>query len=171
MKSVILASFLMAGMTLFSCNGNNSGGGRNQKSESKNEGGVPVSENNGSSKIIHLDSFDNSQGVGQFHEVEVSKTIDPKMAEQGEEIFQTRCTTCHQATDQRLIGPGLKGVTKIRTPAWIMNMITNPDKMVQEDPVAKAIYNEFSQTQMTNQGLTGKEVREVLEFLRQNDSK
>jgi hypothetical protein len=70
-----------------------------------------------------------------------------------------------------LIGPGLKGITKIRTPEWIMNMITNPDQMTQQDPVAEALLVQFNHTQMTNQGLTDEEAREVLEFFRQNDAK
>lgn len=122
------------------------------------------------SAAIDLNAFNNSQGVGAFHHVQEGSSINAAMAEQGQEIFETRCTTCHQPTNQRMIGPGLKGITRIRTPAWIMNMITNPDKMVQRDSVAKALYNEFNQTQMTNQGLTNQEAREVLEFFRQNDS-
>ncbi|MGH2643509.1 MAG: c-type cytochrome, partial [Chitinophagaceae bacterium] len=123
-----------------------------------------------STASIDVNAPSTSQGVGKFSNVQVGNAIDPKMAEAGQEIFQTKCTACHQATDQRLVGPGLKGITKIRTPAWIMNMITNPDTMTHSDPVAEALYNQYNQTQMTNQGLTDQEAREVLEFLRQNDA-
>lgn len=162
MKSALVIVVLLAGVTLYSCHGNNS-------SENNTSGSTAPSASSATA-AIDVNAPSSSQGVGKFSNVQVGSAIDSKMAEQGQEVFQTKCTACHQATDQRLIGPGLKGITKIRTPAWIMNMVTNPDKMVQEDPVAKALYNEFNQTQMTNQGLTDQEAREVLEFLRQNDA-
>lgn len=121
-------------------------------------------------EAIDVNAPSKSKGVGKFTDVKVADAIDAKMADQGKEVFQTKCTACHQATDQKLIGPGLKGITKIRTPEWIMNMITDPEKMTHSDPVAIALFNEFNQTQMTNQGLTDQEARQVLEFLRQNDA-
>lgn len=168
MKSVLVIVALLAGITLYSCHSNSSS--ENDHASENNTSGSTAPSASSTTAPMDVNAPSSSQGVGKFNNIQVGNTIDSKMAEQGQEVFQTKCTACHQATAQRLIGPGLKGITKIRTAAWIMNMVTNPDKMVQEDPVAKALYNEFNQTQMTNQGLTDQEAREVLEFLRQNDA-
>lgn len=119
---------------------------------------------------IDVDAPSESKGVGKFTSVDVGSSIDDEMAEKGEEVFQTSCTACHHETAEKLIGPGLKGITKIRTPEWIMNMITDPEKMTHSDPVAEALFNQYNQTQMTNQGLTDEQARQVLEYLRKNDT-
>lgn len=171
MKSGLIMLALFGGIALYSCGGSSS----NSTSESGSESG-PVSNAGGESTMmsnkaaIDVDAPSTSKGVGKFTDVKVGATIDDKMASKGEEVFQTSCTACHHATTEKLIGPGLKGVTKIRTPEWIMNMITNPEGMTHSDPVAEALFNQFNQTQMANQGLTDVQAREVLEFLRKNDS-
>lgn len=171
MKSGLIALALFAGFALCSCGSGN----KNASDNSSENGPVSNAESSSSSMsskaAIDVDAPSSSKGVGKFTDVKVGATIDAKMAEKGQEVFQTSCTACHHETAEKLIGPGLKGVTKIRTPEWIMNMITDPEKMTHSDPVAEALLDQFNQTQMTNQGLTDEQARDVLEYLRQNDSK
>ena len=47
-----------------------------------------------------------------------------------------------------------------------MNMILNPDVMVQEDPIAKKLLMENNGSPMANQNLTNEEARAVLEYFR-----
>lgn len=170
MKKILISGMLLLGIALYSC-----GGGSNQSSENNEE---PATENNtateqttpGNASEVDVNKPSDSKGVGQFKDVQISAAIDQQLADKGKEIFQTKCTACHMATDQKLIGPGLKGITKIRTPEWIMNMITNPTQMTQEDPVAHALFEEFNHTQMTDQGVDKDDARALLEFLRQNDA-
>jgi len=68
--------------------------------------------------------------------------------------------------EQRLIGPALKGVYDRRNPAWVMNMISNPDGMLKEDPIAKALLKEYNNAIMLNQNLSDDETRQVAEYLR-----
>jgi mono/diheme cytochrome c family protein len=110
---------------------------------------------------------DNGLGVGPVKTVEVAG-LDPKLAETGKGLFEAKCTACHRLTDEKVVGPGLKGVTERRKPEWIMNMILNPTEMTQKDPQAKALLAEHL-TQMTNQNVEEKDARALLEFLRQND--
>jgi len=79
-----------------------------------------------------------------------------------------KCTACHQLNDKRLVGPGFQGVTNRRTPEWIMNMITNVDVMLDQDPEAQKLLEECL-TRMPNQNITIADARGILEFLRQND--
>jgi cytochrome c551/c552 len=110
-----------------------------------------------------------SKGIGRFTDVKLT-AIDPAMADKGMVIFNAKCGACHKMTDQKIVGPGLKDVTKRRTPEWIMNQITNPVEMEQKDPVGQALLAKHL-TQMTFQNVTDDETRQILEYLRQNDSK
>lgn len=167
MRKIYLAGILSIGLALYACGGNNSNSENQSENQTTESTSAPSAE---SSSAIDVNKPSDSKGVGMFKEVTIPDEIDQDMAAKGKEIFQTKCTVCHQATDQKLIGPGLKGITKIRTPEWIMNMITNPDKMLENDPVAKALLAEFNNTRMTNQGVPKEEARQLYEFLRQNDA-
>ncbi|HET8737937.1 MAG TPA: cytochrome c [Pricia sp.] len=118
--------------------------------EAKSEG-VPVDMDN--------------EGVGPFKDISFDEEIDQEMAAAGEAKFQAICTACHMA-EQRMIGPALKGVYERRNPAWVMNMIINPDVMLKEDPIAKALLEEYNNAIMLNQNLTEEETRNVAEYLR-----
>lgn len=118
---------------------------------------------------IDVNAPSDSKGVGKFTAVEISPSLDAAKAAKGKELFQTNCTACHTPTDKRLVGPGLKGITKIRTPEWILNMITNPVEMTHKDPVAEALLAEFNNVQMTNLGISDQNALDLYEFLRQND--
>jgi mono/diheme cytochrome c family protein len=118
---------------------------------------------------INVDAKSDSKGVGRFTDVKLS-AIDPAMAEKGMAVFTAKCSACHKVTDQKVVGPGLLGVTKRRTPEWIMNQITNPVEMEQKDPVGKALLEKHL-TQMTFQNVTDEETRQILEYFRKNDSK
>ncbi|MFN8322325.1 MAG: cytochrome c [Chitinophagales bacterium] len=111
---------------------------------------------------------DDGQGVGKFKDVTLA-ALDTKLAEQGKTVFETKCTACHKTTDQKIVGPGLKGVTTRRQAAWILNMITNPVEMTQKDPTAKDLLAEHL-TQMTFQDVSDDQAKQILEYLRQNDA-
>lgn len=106
-----------------------------------------------------------NDGVGKFKDITFSDEINAEMAATGEGKFSAICTACHMA-EQRMIGPALKGVYERRSPAWVMNMISNPDKMLREDPIAKALLKEYNNAIMLNQNLTDEDTRAVAEYLR-----
>ncbi len=103
-------------------------------------------------------------GIGPVQQVAVGPTIDHQLAEQGEQIFTTKCSACHRL-DKRYVGPALGEVTKRRTPTYVMNMILNPTEMTARHPVAHQLLATLM-TQMPNLGLTQAEARAVLEYLR-----
>ena len=47
-----------------------------------------------------------------------------------------------------------------------MNMILNPEDMVQNDPIAKNLLIEYNGAPMANQNLTQEEARSILEYFR-----
>jgi len=112
-----------------------------------------------------LTPFQQENGIGPVTEaVTVGATPDHEMAEQGEDVFEHKCGMCHKM-GEKYVGPALGEVTKRRTPTYIMNMILNPQEMVERHPVAKQLLAEHM-TFMPNQGLTQEEARKVVEYLR-----
>ncbi|MBT4478156.1 MAG: cytochrome c [Flavobacteriales bacterium] len=120
-------------------------------------------------KVVETKEIDPMQdkGIGPITSVDISGKIDDALASEGSILFETKCTACHKM-DKRKIGPAMTGVTKRRTPEWIMNMIMNPDEMVKENQLAKQLLMEYM-SPMANQSLTESETRAILEFFRQND--
>ncbi len=112
---------------------------------------------------------DDGKGVGEIKEVSLNDPLNPQMIEKGKAIYEMKCAACHKLSDQRVVGPGFAGVTERRKPEWIMNMITNTEVMLAEDPAARKLLEECL-VQMPNQNLSVGDARDVLEFLYANDS-
>lgn len=91
--------------------------------------------------------------------------VDNAMAEKGKITYDVKCQACHSTGENRVVGPGWKGITTKREPAWIMNMIMNIDVMLDKDPEAQKLLEECL-VRMPNQNLTKDEARQVLEFMR-----
>lgn len=113
-------------------------------------------------------SYDPNRGEGKFTKVDVTPNLDVAKATTGEKVFDVKCAACHKLTDEKLVGPGWKDVTKRHTPEWIMNFVTNTDAMLDKDPKAQAQL-EICLVRMPNQNLTDDEARDVYEFMRKND--
>ena len=113
-------------------------------------------------------SYDPNRGEGKYDHVELSAVLDGAMATKGEEVSEVKCTSCHKMTDEKLVGPGWKGVTERRKPEWIMNFITNPDPMIDKDPEVQAQL-EICLVRMPNQGLMDEDARSILEYMRKVD--
>lgn len=114
-------------------------------------------------------TYDPTRGEGKFDGNNlVIGSLDATMAEKGNGIASTKCLSCHKTTNEKLVGPGWKGVTERKTPHWIMNFITNPDPMIDKDPEVQAQL-ELCLVRMPNQNLNEAEARSILEFMRKND--
>lgn len=147
--------FLMVSMLLLSCGGD-------KKSNDAVDSNASAMSNN----LIEK-NYDVNKGIGKYANVDVS-TFNPKMAEDGKTVFETNCSSCHNITAEKLVGPGLKGITKIHSAAWIMNFISNPDAMLEVDPELKKQLEIYG-VRMPNQNLDDAQIRSVLEYLRQVD--
>ena len=110
-------------------------------------------------------NWESNHGIGPAKAMTLPADIDQDLALKGEEVYEAKCTACHKA-EKRFIGPSPKGILERRTPAWVMNMILNPEEMVQKDPMAKQLLIDYNGSPMANQNLTEEEARAVLEFFR-----
>ncbi|ARV12269.1 cytochrome C [Gilvibacter sp. SZ-19] len=107
----------------------------------------------------------NNKGVGPIKSLTLSETIDQNMVAKGAEVFKYKCTACHKI-GSKFIGPAPNGILKRRSPEWVMNMILDPEGMVNNDPLAKQLLLEYNGSPMANQNLTEDEARSILEYFR-----
>lgn len=101
-------------------------------------------------------------------DVELTTPLNATWVANGKSIYDVKCQSCHKLTEDRVVGPGWKGITQKREPAWIMNMITNVDIMLEQDPEAQKLLEQCL-VRMPNQNISKDESRHILEFMRSND--
>jgi len=101
-------------------------------------------------------------------QIQITHPLNAEWVASGKSIYELKCQPCHKLTEEKLVGPGWKDVTKRRTPMWIMNMITNTEYMLDKDTSAQKLL-ELCMVRMPNQNLSYNEARHVLEFQRNND--
>jgi len=164
MKKILLTGIIA--LLITAC-GNNSSDEKS-KTPSAIAADKEAAKDDGKEKPASTEAYDPNRGEGKFSKVEVSPTLDVAKAEAGNKIFTVKCSACHKLTDEKLVGPGWKGVTGRHTAEWIMNFTTNPDVMIDKDPKAQAML-ELCLVRMPNQNLTDDEARSLYEFMRKND--
>jgi pyruvate-formate lyase-activating enzyme len=101
-------------------------------------------------------------------EIAFTNPLNAEWVTAGKSMYELKCQSCHRLTEDKLVGPGWKGVTKKRTPTWITNMITNVDMMLEKDAEAQKLL-ELCLVRMPNQNITNEESRKLIEFMRSND--
>lgn len=85
----------------------------------------------------------------------------------GEELFKKKCKQCHKTTEQVLIGPGLKDVTKRRDVEWIDRWLSNPKKMLESDPIAQELKKKFKRAMPKIPEMSDEEHRKnIIEYLK-----
>jgi cytochrome c551/c552 len=138
-----LVLLLMAGL-LASC-----GGG---KSEGQSTTTTPTTE-------AQVQKVDLSQVPEEWPK------LNEELAVKGEKLFtQKGCNACHTVSDQKLVGPGLKGLNEKTTYRWSIAMILNPDSMLKNDERAKQLLKEYG-TPMPNQRITFEEAEAILHYI------
>lgn len=113
-------------------------------------------------------SYDPNRGEGKFKDVQINPKLDLALAGEGNKVYNVKCGSCHKLSEEKLVGPGWKGVTSRHEAAWILNFITNTDAMLNIDPKAQAQL-EICLVRMPNQSLTDQEALSLYEFMRKND--
>lgn len=101
-------------------------------------------------------------------DITLTNPLNTAWVDSGKKIYEMKCQSCHRLTDEKLVGPGWKNVTARRTPAWVLNMITNVEMMLEKDPEAQKLL-EQCMVRMPNQNLALEDARKIFEFMRNND--
>lgn len=133
----------------------------------KESGKEVVTKQEDSSKIMDNEMpLKAKTGVGPIKdEVVLDMNIDKEMAAKGEELFNSKCTVCHEIYDSNR-GPALGGVLDKRSPQFVMNMILDPNAMIENDPQIKALKAVY-EIRMDDLHLSEEEARQIVEYLRE----
>lgn len=65
--------------------------------------------------------------------------------ERGKAFFKKKCKNCHKITEQVLVGPGLKGVTKRRSEEWLVKWLgsSKKERFSSGDPIATELLKKY----------------------------
>lgn len=151
-------AFVLIGALITAC-GNNT-----QKTEQNDN------TNSGTKDTVVISQGINSKGIGRFKEIKLTHPLDEEMIAKAQSIYNAKCRACHKLSDEKLVGPGWKGITDRREPEWIMNFITNTQVMLDKDQAAQSDLITCI-VRMPDQDLTDEQARQMLEFMRKNDGK
>ncbi len=89
----------------------------------------------------------------------------PKMSK-GEELFSSRCDSCHSLGDEEGVGPGLLNITEKRDRKWLARWIKTPDKLLaKKDPIAIALFNQYKKVLMPNFRLSDADVEALIKYM------
>lgn len=162
-KIKFLAMVMVSTMAMVSC------GGGDKPAES---GDATASAETTSTTEAAAPAEASKDGIGKFtsENFDGKDAFDAALAAKGKEIIDVKCTSCHNMTEERKVGPGWKGVTDRRSAAWVLNFIMNPQPMIDSDPQAKALFEEFL-TPMPNQNLTEDDAKAIYMYMRELDGK
>ncbi len=84
----------------------------------------------------------------------------------GEDLFRSRCDSCHNLSAEDGLGPGLQGVTQRRDRAWLTRWLKMPDRMLTEkDPIAIELFNRYNKLSMPNLRLTDSDIEALIEYM------
>jgi len=146
---LILSLSILLAITLIGC------GGETKEGDAED---VPKKNESG------LSDWELENGLGPVKKKLNLGPINQELATVGEEIFETKCGTCHKL-DERYTGPAQRDVLQRVTPEYLLNMTLNPDEMIKKHPRAKKLLAEYM-TVMTFQNVKMKDALAILEYFR-----
>jgi protein SCO1 len=95
----------------------------------------------------------------------------PLQINEGQRLFQSRCSSCHTVGQGDKIGPDLRGVTGRRERVWLTRYIADAPRVLSSgDPVAAALHIKYRKVVMPYLGLSASQVGEVISFLDARDA-
>ncbi|MCM0082950.1 cytochrome c [Geomonas sp. Red32] len=86
-------------------------------------------------------------------------------AEGGKELFEKQCAGCHSIGGGDGGGPDLKGVGARRPAAWIVRIITEPEKLTAEKDATQAELVKKFGMEMPNLGVSRDDAQKIASFL------
>ena len=102
--------------------------------------------------------------------------VDAAKAVAGGEVYrQKACFVCHTIGtikgDARGTAPDLAGVVERRQLDWLKQFLTETEKMLESDPIANALYEQYNRTKMPNMRLTEEQIELLTHYLQQQTEK
>lgn len=90
----------------------------------------------------------------------------------GEALFKSQCAQCHSTGENKVIGPGLKGIHTKQNEAWLISWIRNSQELIKSgDAYAVQIYEEYNKTVMPSFALSDDEIKSILAYVKAEGEK
>jgi hypothetical protein len=86
--------------------------------------------------------------------------------DKGKILFKSNCARCHYITDQKMIGPGLKGIMDRITEEQFLNWVQDPAAIRKKDPYFKKLFKEYDESIMPSFPLKKEEIQSIIEYLK-----
>ncbi len=86
----------------------------------------------------------------------------------GQDLFRSRCSSCHTIGGGDELGPDLLGVLERRDRQWLIRWLKEPDVMLEEkDPIAMSLFESYGGLVMPNVKLTDFDIDNLIRYLDQ----
>lgn len=93
----------------------------------------------------------------------------PVGADQGKDLFDQQCASCHTIGGGDSGGPDLKGVVGKRTHEWLESIIIEPDKLtVSKDPIHAELVKKYGY-EMPNLGIGHEDALKIISYISSAD--
>lgn len=90
-------------------------------------------------------------------------------ADQGKELYDKQCASCHTIGGGDSAGPDLAGIVKKRPADWLVRVIVEPDKLTAaKDPVQAELVKKYGY-EMPNLGISQDDAKKMIAYLAGTD--
>jgi cytochrome c551/c552 len=97
--------------------------------------------------------------------------VDPNLASRGKVVYERNgCYACH-GFGRVLAGPDLQGVTERRDTAWVRRWLKETNNMLESDPQARAMLEQWRYVRMPQIKLSDNDVNALLHFMAQETAR
>jgi mono/diheme cytochrome c family protein len=93
-------------------------------------------------------------------------SADTAIAQDGAKLFKGNCASCHKPTDQKLVGPGLKGVRSRWTDeAKLISWVKNSTEFLKTgDAYANKLFEDYGKSVMPAQALSDADIIAIIDW-------
>jgi mono/diheme cytochrome c family protein len=87
-------------------------------------------------------------------------------SQDGKKLFKANCAACHSVGSNKVVGPGLAGISEKYDREWLGKWIKNSGELIASgDADAKAIFEEYDKVAMPPQPVDDAQIDAILEYI------
>ena len=87
-------------------------------------------------------------------------------SQDGKKLFKANCAACHSVGTNKVVGPGLAGISEKRDKEWLYKWIKNSGELIASgDADAKAVFEEYNKVIMPPQPVDDAQIDAILEYI------
>lgn len=114
-----------------------------------------------------FDYLKDPAGYGGDAEAEAAAPVEAgEVNEAGKKLFKANCAACHSVGANKVVGPGLEGISDKYEREWLGKWIKNSAELIASgDADANAIFNEYNKLPMPAQPVDDAGIDAMLEYI------